>query len=107
MAQKLNPDSGQHGHNVADLKKLIRECASQMVEIKTERQELNERAGDIRTRLREAGVQTKAFDFAVKLQEMEQEARDEYIDNLRVSFDALGMGAQAELFPAASAEAAA
>ena len=90
------------GHDVADLKKVIRECASEMVEIMGERKELNERAGDIRKRLTEGGVQTKAFDFALKVQQMEQEARDDYLDSLRLNFDALGVGAQSEMFKEAA-----
>lgn len=93
------------GHNVNDLKKVIRECAKAMGEIKSERAEINERAGDIRERLRNAGVQTKAFDFACKVQEMEQEARDDYLDSLRINFDALGAGAQSEMFQEAKAVA--
>ena len=85
------------GHNVGDLKKLIRECANEMSEIKSERAELNERAGDIRKRLIEAGVQTKAFDFACKIHDMEEEARAAYLDSLRINFDALGVGAQSEM----------
>ena len=93
------------GHNVNDLKKVIRECAKEMGEIKGERAELNERAGEIRERLRNAGVQTKAFDFACKVREMEQEARDDYLDSLRINFDALGVGAQSEMFQEAAAVA--
>ena len=86
------------GHNVGDLNKLIRECANEMAEIKGERAALNERAGDIRKQLTDAGVQTKAFDFACKVAGMEQEARDEYLDSLRINFEALGVGAQSEMF---------
>jgi len=93
------------GHDVNDLKKVIRECAKEMAEIKSERSDLNERAGDIRKRLTEAGVQTKAFDFACKVQAMEQEARDDYLDSLRINFDALGVGAQSEMFQEAASVA--
>jgi len=92
------------GHNVGDLKKIICECAQQMGEIKAERAELNERAGDIRTRLRDAGVQNKAFDFACKVAEMEEEARADYLDSLRINFDALGVGAQSEMFMEAAGD---
>ena len=85
-------------HNVANINKVIRECASEMIQIKKERGELNERAGDIRERLTKAGVQTKAFDFAVKLQDMEQEARDSYLESLRLNFDALGIGMMGDMF---------
>lgn len=86
-------------HNVKNLNKLIRECAGQMVEIKRQRAELNEQAGEIRQRLKDSGVQTAAFDYAVRVSQMEQEARGEYIDSLRINFEALGIGGQGDLFP--------
>ncbi len=92
------------GHNVGDLNKLIRESANLMSEIKDERVALNERAGEIRQRLTDAGVQTKAFDFACKVYEMEQEVRDEYLDSLRINFDALDVGAQSDMFKAVADE---
>ena len=101
MAQKLTADEGRNvtkDHNVGDLKKLIKECAGQMKDIKAERQTLNERAGEIRKRLKDAGVQTAAFDFALRVEEMEEEARDSYLDSLRLNFDALAIGAQGSLF---------
>jgi hypothetical protein len=88
------------GHNVADLKKMIQDCAKSMIEIKGERKDLNERAGDIRQKLRDAGVQTAAFDYAVRLFEMEQEARGSYMDTLRLSMEALSVGEQGSLLAA-------
>lgn len=110
MAEPLKPNGSDSAindpqHNVGNLHKLIRECASDMVEIKEARKDLNERAGEIRQRLKEAGVQTKAFDFAVRLREMEQEARDDYLDSLRVNFEALSIGQQGEMFAVAEARA--
>ena len=93
------------GHNVGDLKKVIRECASEMVEIIGERKELNDRAGDIRKRLTEAGVQTKAFDFALRVREMEKEAQADYLDSLQINFEALSIGAQSEMFKEAASVA--
>ena len=94
------PDDGPtKGHNVKDLKKLICECAATAVEIKQERNELNDRMADIRKRLRESGAEPKAFDFAVRLQAMETEAQGNYIDQLRVCFESLGIGSQGSLFP--------
>lgn len=85
-------------HNVGDLKKLISDCARQMDEIDDERAELNERAGDIRERLRNSGVQVPAFNFARKLKKMEAEARNEYLDSLRVNMEGMAIGGQGEMF---------
>lgn len=100
MAKNLSdasPDDAPAGnpqHNVGDLKKMIRECASSMLDIRSERRELNERAGDIRKRLKDAGIQTAAFDYAVRMTEMEQEARDSYLDTLSLAFETLGISEQ-------------
>lgn len=96
-------ESANKQHNVGDLEKMIRDCAVEAVRIKEARAGLNEEMGDIRKRLREAGVEPKAFDFAVRVREMEQEAKDNYIDQLRLAFSALGIGAQGEMFPDAAA----
>ncbi len=85
-------------HNVANLNKIIKECAVEMSRIKRERGDLNEQAGDIRARLKDAGVQPAAFDFALRVQGMEQEARDNYLESLRLNFDALGIGLQSDMF---------
>ena len=103
MAKKMSAngsgdDGPSKGHNVADLKKLICECTLSAVEIKKERGELNERMADIRKRLREAGAEPKAFDFAVRVREMESETQGNYIDQLRVCFEALSIGSQSDMF---------
>ena len=108
MAKRMKPGASPEGtmgarHNIANLEVVIKECAAAMLMIKRERGGLNERAGDIRTRLKEAGVQTAAFDFALRVQDMEQEARSSYLESLRVNFDALGIGSQGTMgFPEAS-----
>jgi hypothetical protein len=113
MAEKLTPATGASApgttnakHNIANLNEVIRECAGEMLQIKRERGDLNERAGDIRTRLKDAGVQTAAFDFALRVKDMEQEARDSYLDSLQVNFDALGIGGQLSMFPDAASTTA-
>jgi uncharacterized protein (UPF0335 family) len=92
-------------HNVADLNKLICGCAEEMARIDDERSELNEQAGDIRERLKNSGVQPEAFKFACKLKKMEVEARNEYLDNLRLVNSALGIGEQMTLLPAGEDDA--
>lgn len=106
MAENLNTESPAAGHNIGDVTKIIRECAAAMNDIDNKRAELNEEAGDIRTRLKDAGVQTKAFDYARRLYKMEQEARGSYMDDLRLSMEALGMGEQGDFFQSADEAAA-
>lgn len=86
-------------HNSASRKKIMSECAHQMREIKSQRAELNEQASDIRSRLRDNGIDVKSFEAALRLADMEDEgARDVYIDGLREAFAALGIGQQLSMF---------
>ena len=98
MAEKLTEKSANKEHNVADIKKLVRDCASEMNRIDEERKELNEQAGDIRQRLKDAGVQVAAFNFSRRLDKMEAEARNEYLDSLRINMESMGIGSQGTLF---------
>lgn len=104
MAKQLNTESANEPAKTSNRNALIQECAQDMLEIKRQRAELNEQAADIRERLRDAGVQTRAFDYALRVQQMEQEARDEYMDSLRESFGALGIGGQLNFLDAAESE---
>lgn len=109
MAEKMKPNgsggSAGAGHNSEGMKKIICECAGIALSIQEERKRLNEQMGDIRQRLRDAGVQTRAFDFACKVRQMESEAQGEYLDSLRINFDALQIGGQGEMFLATVGEA--
>jgi ribosome modulation factor len=100
MAQTMKPgsDGASASHNVAGTLKVIRECAAEAIRIKGMRKALNEEMAEVRERLRDNGVQTKTFDLAVKLKEMEPEAQGEYIDSLRLNFEALSIGGQGEMF---------
>lgn len=96
--KKSKSDSANKDHNVGDLKKMIAGCAGQMNEIDDERKDLNERAGDIREKLRNSGVQVAAFNFARRLDKMDAEARGEYLDSLRINMESMGIGGQGTLF---------
>ena len=85
-------------HNVANLTKMIKECAAEMIVIKGERQALNARAGDIRKRVKDAGQEPKALDFAVRLLGMDDDGRESYLESLKLNFDALKIGGQSEMF---------
>ncbi len=105
MARKLKangPESpeGTAGakQNVKNLTKMIRECAGAMVQIKKERADLTARAGDIRKRIKDAGQQPKALDFALRVQEMDEKGRESYLESLKLNFEALSIGGQGEMF---------
>lgn len=105
----MNESNGAapEGGNVADTKALINECRTAMNEIAEQRKELNEQAADIRERLRDAGIQVKAFEFSRRLYNMEIEARASYLDDLHVSMEAMGIGEHGDFFQATGGEAVA
>lgn len=87
-------DGANKDHNVKDLNKLVSESAREMLAINAQRSGLNVQASEIRKKLREAGIQTKAFDYALKISEMEAEGRDSYMDSLRLCWGGLQIGEQ-------------
>lgn len=80
-------------HSAKDRSVIIQECAASMRRIQDERATLNEDAGGIRQRLKDAGIDVKSFMAALRLSDMEDaEARDTFLDGLRESAAALGIG---------------
>lgn len=90
-------------HNVEALKKLLRECGGEMLKIKERRKELNAEAAEIRQRVKDAGVQVDSFDRALKIAELEAEARASYMDSFRVAYEALVEGEQMDWLDADAA----
>ena len=86
-------------HNVKSRNNIIAECAAEMTRIQNERTALNDLAGEIRTRLKDSSIDVPSFMAALRIREMgDDEARTAYLDGLRESFEALGVGAQSSMF---------
>lgn len=81
-------------HNVKSRTAILAECGEQFRGIQAERSALNEQAGEIRTRLKEIGVEPKAFMAALRCADMEKEGQDKYMDTFQEAFNALGSGGQ-------------
>lgn len=92
------PGTTNAKHNILNITKVVKNCAAAMLVIQTERAELNARASDIREVLKTAGVDPKAFAFALKIEQQAVEDREKYLESLVLSFDALGIGGQSEMF---------
>ena len=83
------------GSNSAAHKKMQRECADGLRRIAATRKELNEEAGEIRQRLRDAGIEPKAFDLVMKMRDLEDKsAVNQYMRTLRDGWEALEVGGQ-------------
>ena len=86
-------------HDAGTRARISMECATEMKAILAERGTLNERAGDIRQRLKDAGMDVKSWMVAIRLEAMGQDDRDAYLTNLQEHMAALGIGEQGSLFP--------
>lgn len=94
-------ESPTKDHNVKARNEIIFECATEMTLIQTKRGELNDRAGNIRTRLKDSSIDVASFMAALRIANMaDAEVRDAYLDGLREAFEALGVGAQLSMFDA-------
>ncbi|MGD9884602.1 MAG: hypothetical protein AB7U95_31320, partial [Reyranella sp.] len=60
------------------------------------REQITEQRGKIKS----LGVKAVDFNVALRLQEIEAKDRNESLDNIRLCFEALGIGVQGDLFPA-------
>lgn len=100
--EQNQPISGKV-HNAAAREDIQRECRAGFRGIMAKRAELNEEAGELRKRLRDAGINVEGFMFALKVGEREQDDRDAFMDGLRESFQAMGIGEQGSFLTAIAA----
>lgn len=101
MARKLKPGDGHatKNHNSANIKTAIKEVADIVIVLKAEKAEIQARITEAKSRIKGFGLKMADFNAALRLYELEAEDRDESIDNLKIAFEALGLGSQGDLFP--------
>lgn len=108
MADKLTPGAASEGankdHNIAHVNATIRKCRDEMLEIRAERRELNERAGDIRKRIKDMGENPKLFEANLTIYEMEAEDRARHMDSFRIIYEAMNQGDQLDWIGAADGD---
>ena len=92
-----NPSANSQ-HNMKARADVMREVAADLDSIDEQRADLNESAGESRKRLKENGISKDEFEFARKMRKKKAEDRENYIDNLRESMGALGIGVQGSFF---------
>ncbi|MGB1214583.1 MAG: hypothetical protein ACPG4X_14560 [Pikeienuella sp.] len=94
MTESLTPDSAPTTENEATRDEIIVECANEMNRINAERKDLNDAASDVRERLRDIGFDPKALENVQRLQGMEQEARNKFMEDTKRIYDALEIGGE-------------
>lgn len=94
MAEKLNTKSAPTKDNQKAQDDIIKECAAEFKRIDAARKELNDEAKEVRKRLKNIGIDHNAFRGVEKLRDMEQEARNKYMEDLTQVYSVLGISGQ-------------
>ncbi len=95
-------DEAGVGHNVTEMKRDLLLAAQQVGKIDAEIAELRERKNEIKhEKIKAHGIKLADFNTVARWWKLEGNNRSETIDNIRVCCEALGIGGQGDLFPAA------
>ena len=95
MARTPDDKKDESRSNSAAHRKMQQECAAGLRDIADQRKALNQEAGEIRERLRDAGVEPKAFALVMKMADLEDKsAVNQYMSTLRDGWEALEVGGQ-------------
>ena len=100
MAEKLTSESANKEHNVKEINHTIKDADTRISRLEEERKALNADIQEIRMEVKGQGILLKDFDVARRYYRLEGDDRYEALDNLKLCFEALGMGDQSDMFPA-------
>ena len=100
MARKAKPnDAGSKGvTNLTATKDVIRNAVPEIVNLKKQRKELNERIAAARERVNAAGVPKAALDHAIRMREMDPEVRQAFDEGVAIVRDTIGVSLSRSLF---------
>ena len=88
------------------IRREIRKAFKEMDTLSGQRDELNEQANEIRARMKNKGIPTKAFNAAYSRYSQDEEKREAFDFAFALCCNSVGVGYQPELFDAVEAEAA-
>lgn len=80
--------------NASHVKKVIAEVAGIIIQLKGEKSAIQEQITEARGRIKSLGIKAAEFNVALRYYELQAEDRNTGLDNLRLCFEGLGMGAQ-------------
>jgi len=97
------------GHNSAPRKKIIRDACSEITSLAAQRRAIGEQIRTIKTvKIKGAlGLKIGDFNVALRLYQLEGADRDQLLDTVRETFEALGVGEQLNWLDAAERAAGA
>lgn len=86
------------GIAVADKREKILAASRNIANLKTRRTSINEEIASIRADLQAIGIEKGAFDWSLRLLEMDPDDREAMLDSLGIALEAYGLGRQSDLF---------
>lgn len=92
-------DPSTKGHNVKHINKTLQEVAGELDRIDAEMDGLRAERKEVRARVKALGIKLGNFDVSMRLRNLEDDDRNQAIDDIRVACEALGVGGQGHLFP--------
>ncbi len=98
----MNDEAPTAGHNLKALNETVQNAAKRIQALKKKREATNTEVLAIRKSVKAAGIPLKAFDHAMRAQEMDQDARNDHDTFVAICREALGIPVQGELFGKAS-----
>ena len=109
MAKKLNggdaADPGL-GHNATDIKRDLMLAAQEIARIDEQIAELRAAKNEIKqAKVKAHGVKLADFNTVARWRKLENEDRNQTLDNIRLCCEALEIGTQGDLFPTPTATA--
>lgn len=90
--------------DLSNARTIIKSAADRIIRLKSERAEIQASITEIKAEVKALGIKMTDFNAALRWYELEAEDRNESLDNLRMCFQALGIGEQGQLFPAVAAK---
>jgi uncharacterized coiled-coil DUF342 family protein len=101
MARKAKPGDGAQGvTNLTEAKAVVKESVAKILNLKSQRKEINAAIGEQRARVKNYGVPPAALDLAIRMKEADPEDRQKHDEGYAIARDALGLGLQRSLFEA-------
>ncbi len=90
-----NPTPGE-GHNAKIRKEIIASVCRDLTTLNAKKDEIAAEISDIKkTRIKDGlGMKISDFNVAMRLYNLEEDTRDEFLSTVRETFDALGVGDQ-------------
>ena len=95
---KSASDGPSADHNIKEINKIIQDAVKRETTLRAKRDEINADIRHVRAAVKAEGIKMDAYRLAYKLHNMEDNDRDEHLDSMKIAFQAMNIGFQADMF---------